>query len=222
MNNKIEQAIARLEKILPLRRKQQAMSAAGVRLHRAAMRSFVDRGYILSRDEMLALVDGDGGALDEVRDADAVLFDARGEPTGAYPFSMEAGDFRVRINGHQVSAMCAMDALSVSPMYAARVEIDGHCAVTGKPVHVIQQAAVILNPETAGELHFGIDWGAAASPGSCSVTLCTEMLFLIDGATAAAWVAEEPANREVFDLDEAILFGSGFFLPLLQEAGETR
>jgi len=42
-----------------------------------------------------------------------------------------------------------------------------------------------------------------------------EMIFLKDGKTAQQWLSDDPDNREVFTLQEAVEFGGRFFAPLL-------
>jgi hypothetical protein len=42
-----------------------------------------------------------------------------------------------------------------------------------------------------------------------------EMMFLRDGETARQWLAADSVNREVFTLQEAVEFGSRFFVPLM-------
>ncbi|MBU3953423.1 MAG: alkylmercury lyase family protein, partial [Proteobacteria bacterium] len=46
-------------------------------------------------------------------------------------------------------------------------------------------------------------------------SLCTEMMFLTDRAVAEEWLSQDPENRQVFDLEEAIEFGARFFTPLM-------
>jgi mercuric reductase len=138
-----------------------------------------------------------------------------GEPKGAYPFTMEAREHRVRVNGNTVNAMCALDALSVSPMFGVKTEIDSRCRVTGEPVNIRQSGMDIENAGEAGETRIGIAWGAANADSCCADSLCTEMLFLRDGKIAQRWLEEDPDNREIFSLQEAVEFGNRFFAPLM-------
>ena len=39
------------------------------------------------------------------------------ELVGTYPFTMEDREYKVAINGNEVNAMCAIDALAVSLMF---------------------------------------------------------------------------------------------------------
>jgi hypothetical protein len=42
-----------------------------------------------------------------------------------------------------------------------------------------------------------------------------EMIFLRDKSIAEQWTADDPENRESFNLSESIEFASCFFMPLL-------
>ena len=42
-----------------------------------------------------------------------------------------------------------------------------------------------------------------------------EIIFLRDSKIAQRWLAQDPDNREVFTLQEAIEFGARFFVPLI-------
>ena len=215
MNGKLEKALNRLQGILPLKARQEACSKPVKQLHQDILRSFVSRGRILTREEMAQQVGDLEAAVDVLQRNDMVVFSGDGEPVGAYPFTMEEREHRVLVNGHQVYAMCALDALSVSPMFGMDTEITSRCRVTGDPVSIRQSGLTIENPEDAADIHFGIIWGAENTDSCCADSLCMEMMFLRDGKTARQWLAEDPANREIFTLREAMEFGARFFVPLM-------
>ena len=215
MNGKLEKALNRLQGILPLKARQEACSKPVKQLHQDILRSFISRGQILTREEMAQQVGDLDTAVDVLQRNDMVVFSGDGGPVGAYPFTMEEREHRVSVNGHQVYAMCALDALSVSPMFGMDTEITSRCRVTGDPVSIRQSGLTIENPEDAADIHFGIIWGAENSDSCCADSLCMEMMFLRDGKTARQWLAEDPANREIFTLREAMEFGARFFVPLM-------
>jgi Alkylmercury lyase len=72
-----------------------------------------------------------------------------------------------------------------------------------------------MNPDKAGDIHFGIIRGAANTYSCCADSLCMEMMFFRDGDIARQWLANDPETREVFTLQEAIEFGARFFSPLV-------
>jgi hypothetical protein len=215
MNPKLDKALNRLTNILPLKERQRECGTQIGKLHRRILRSFVEQGRILSREEMGRFVDNLEEAVNTLVDKDMVVFSADGTPLGAYPFTMEAREHVVEVNGHRVHAMCALDALSVAPMFGMNTHVSSRCRVTGDSVEVRQSGKAIRNLKEAGDLHFGIIWGAANDNSSCANTLCLEMMFLKNEPIARQWLTEDPVNREVFKLDEAVEFGDRFFSPLL-------
>lgn len=217
MSIKVDKALARLIAVLPLKEKQQSCGREIADLHRRVLRSFVERGKILSRAEMAAIVADVGRAVEVLKKNDMVVFSCGGEPIGAYPFTMEEREHKVRVGDNTVSAMCALDALAVSPMFGIKTEISSKCRATGTPVYIKQDGLAIENPDQAGDTRFGIVWGAASSCSCCANSLCMEMMFLRDNRVAEEWLSTDPANREVFTLAEAIDFGARFFVPLMAD-----
>lgn len=215
MNTKLDKALNRLTSILPLKRRQDECSDQIRELHRRILRSFVEQGRILSREGMAHHVDNLEEAINTLAENDMVVFSADGTPVGAYPFTMETREHVVQVNGHRVHAMCALDALAVAPMFGVDTQVNSRCRVTGEPVEVQQSGRSVLNPEKAGDVHFGVIWGAANDQASCANSLCLEMMFLKNSDIARQWLSEDPDNREVFTLEEAVEFGDRFFSPLL-------
>lgn len=215
MTEKLEKALDRLKSILPLKERQDTCSKPIKELHQGILRSFVDKGRILSREEMKQYVSNLEDAVSVLEGKGMVVFSKDGDPVGAYPFTMEAREHAVRVNGHRVYAMCALDALAVSPMFGVETQITSRCRVTGDPLNIQQSGNEILNLDEVGDIHFGISWGAASSDSCIADSLCMEMIFLRDGEIAGQWLADDPDNREVFTLQEAVEFGGRFFAPLL-------
>lgn len=215
MNAKVDNALKRLTSILPLQARQQDCNAEIQALHRQILASFVTQGRILSREQIAEHVSDLEEAISILKSHDLVVFSENGDPVGAYPFTMDAREHVVRINGHKVYAMCALDALAVSPMFGMKTQITSRCRITGDPVRIQQSGETIENPDEAGDIHFGIIWGAENADSCCADSLCMEMMFLKDGETARQWLATDPVNTEVFTLQEAVEFGARFFVPLM-------
>ncbi|MEN8764212.1 MAG: alkylmercury lyase family protein [Thiogranum sp.] len=215
MTIKLENALSRLKSILPLQARQDNCSKQIKELHQQVLRSFVEKGRILTREEMAQYVDQLEDAVNVLKEMDMVLFSEDGTPLGAYPFSMQAREHSVRVNGYQVYAMCALDALAVSPMFGVKTHISSCCRITGDPVSIQQSGKTIVNPDEAGAIHFGIIWGAANADSCCADSLCMQMMFLRDSEIARQWLADGSDNREVFTLQEAVEFGGRFFVPLV-------
>ncbi|HUX25969.1 MAG TPA: alkylmercury lyase family protein [Burkholderiales bacterium] len=215
MTAKLDKALKRLKGILPLRERQNECGKEIRELHQQVLRSFVTRGRILTREEMAQQVSNLEHAVDVLRSCDMVIFSEHGDPVGAYPFTMEAREHRVRVNGHQVHAMCALDALAVGPMFGMKTQVDSRCRITGDPVNIQQSGKAIENADEVGDLHLGIAWGAADADSRCADSLCRQMVFLRDSAVARQWLMDDSASREIFTLPEAVEFAARIFVPLM-------
>jgi mercuric reductase len=213
MNDKLDNALDRLNAILPLRENQERCDPQLKQLHQQLLRSFVDKGRILTRQEMAQWVTDVPKAVAELSKRDMVTFTANGEPVGAYPFTMDEREHKVQVNGHQLHTMCALDALAVAPMFDETVLIRSQCRVTGDPIMIRMSGETIQNPDDVRDVRFGIIWSAADERTCCADSLCMEMIFLRDAETAQKWLAKGTGEREVFYLPEAVEFASRFFVP---------
>jgi hypothetical protein len=213
---KIENAVDQLKKILPLADRQENLSREIANVYQMILSSYVLQGRTLNKAEISEQV----GDLDQViktlRMNDMVVFDANDEPVGAYPFTTEPRDYKVSINGHTVYAMCALDALAISPMFKLKTHIDSSCHVSGASISIDQLDQEVLNRVENAAIHFGINWNSAAN-NCCATSLCSEMIFLKNKGIAQAWFIEDSQNREIFALDEAIDFASQYFTPLIDK-----
>lgn len=215
MNNKLENALNRLNLILPLKKNQDKCSPEIKEVHQQMLRSFVTKGRILTREEMALWVDDVPEAINVLSQYDMVTFSESGEPVGAYPCTMMAREHKVHVNGHQIHAMCALDALAIAPMFGETTQITSQCRVTDTPVKIEMSGETVLNLAEVQGVHVGIAWSAATAGSCCADSLCLEMNFLHDEETAVKWLANDPDNREIFTLQEAVAFATRFFVPLL-------
>ena len=214
MNTKVITAVDHLNKILPLAERQKKLSSELANVHRMILKSYVELGRTLNRDEIAEHVEDIDEAINTLRSNDMVVFDSNDEPVGAYPFTMEQREHVIRVNEHTIHSMCALDALAISPMYNVKTHIDSKCHVTGDKISIDQLDQEVLNMNENEEVHFGLNWNSAAN-NCCATSLCTEMIFLKDKKIADAWFTEDKENREIFTLDEAIEFSTRFFKPLV-------
>lgn len=216
-NEKIAAAIDKLNSQLPLLARQQALPRGLVAAHRAILRTLAEEGRILTNDELANLVGADGvaAAIERLGGDDLVVLDAnKTKVLGAYPMTTEDTAHHLRVNGHVVNAICALDAVVVGPMYDAKVAIESHCHVTGEPIRVHQEGHRILSAEPSADVRVGVRW---QQPGACAAhSMCLEMVFLKDGDTARRWVEEGEGDKTEFTLDEAVAFGASFFVPLVK------
>jgi hypothetical protein len=214
---KVEQAIKRLAKILPIKNRLDSLDKASADIYLEIVKSFYDKGRAPSRAELSDLDPQAEKIVSKLAADDMITLDEEGSVKGCYPFTMESREHRIQINGAEVHAMCALDALAPSAMFHSPSVVLSECAVSKKPVRVELDNMTILNKDEVEQLHFGINWAAASSCGSCSDSLCTEMLFLNDSETAEGWMQQDPDNREVFGLEQAIDFSAGFFKPMMHQ-----
>lgn len=212
---KIENALNRLNQILPLKENQNKCSKQIKVLHQQILHSFITRGRILTKIEMARHVNNLDDAINVLRNNDMVVFSENDDPVGAYPFTMEERENKLLVNGHKIYAMCALDALAVGPMFEVKVQINSRCRITDTPLHIEQSGIIIDNLDDVGEVCFGIDWGTIEPGTCCADSLCLDMLFLKDNKIAQQWHANNPEEREVFTLQQAVEFSSRFFVPLM-------
>lgn len=214
MDNQI--ALQKLNQLLPLAERQATLPAPLAELYRTVLHSFVNRGHPLTRTEI-----GQQGpdldvsqALTRLANEDLiVLAEDTQEIIGAYPLTLEETPHQVRVNGHTLRAMCAVDALAVSPLFGQPTEIESRCRMTDTSILLRQTGTTILAAEPDEAIRVGIHW---QPPQSCAAhSLCREMVFLVDIATAEKWQAIDPEQRDCFSLSEAIELGAAFFRPLL-------
>ena len=214
MNTRVANAVARLNRILPLAKRQQSLDSELADVYQNILYSYVQRGISLNKDEIARQVGNIEESIKILRDHDMVVFDSEGEPVGAYPFTMEPREHEVTVNGHKVHCMCALDALAVSPMFDMDTMIDSRCHVSGETISIQQHNREILNSDDNGDVFFGISWNSAAD-NCCATSLCTEMLFLKGKQSTDQWQAGDTENRDIFDLHDAVDFAAEFFLPLM-------
>ncbi len=214
MNSKVQNAVNHLNKILPLVERQQKLSPEIANVYQKILSSYVELGRTLNKKEIAEYVDNVEETINTLRTNDMVVFDSNDEPVGAYPFTMEQRDHKVKVNDHLVHSMCALDALAISPMFNIKTHIDSKCHVSGESISIDQFDQQVLNKDENKNVHFAINWNSAAN-NCCATSLCTEMIFLKDEEIANKWLAEDTDNREIFTLDEAIEFASSFFKPLV-------
>lgn len=216
MSESVKSSVLRLNELLPLKARQDRHAPAFRALHRAVIVSLVVRGRPPSRAEIAAQV-GDmqvDAALARLGNDDLVVLSAdRRDILGAYPVTSEITPHALEVNGHSIYAMCAVDALAVSPLFDCPVRIRSHCRVTGDAVTIRQHGERIVDASPAAA-QVGVRWQAPA--GHCAAhSLCTEMIFLKDVDAAAQWHGGDWQNHSLYTLEQAVAFGVDYFRPLL-------
>ena len=139
-----------------------------------------------------------------------------GEITVAYPFSGRPTAHRVRFpGGHEVDAMCAIDALGIAPMFGEPIEIDSRDPVSGEEIRarVAPDGAAAWSPQSAVVVAGVLDPGSDSCQGCCPV-----LNFFASPAHAERWLAEHPQVRgEVISMQEAAAAGRAVFGEVLTQ-----
>ena len=202
----VDDAVDKLNALLPLAGRQQELPAALREVHRRILRAFAETGK--------APQDIDRNAASALAAVDLIVLDEDGVITGAYPFTVEQTDHVVHLDEVAAHAMCSLDALAMGPMFGAETRTMSVCAQTGVPIVVAQRGNELIgsDPETPW---IGIRWQQPCGPAASS--LCREMVFLADGATAIAWRGDDLDSASLFPLPRAVEFAARFFVPLMAE-----
>lgn len=215
MTTNIDDGLERLNSLLPLKARQNQLNAAVAEVHRATLQSFVENGLPLNRTEVAERVGQDNvdATLSRLDQDDLVVLSSDKQTiTGSYPFTIEETVHQVEVNGKRVHAMCALDALSVAPMFKVATVIHSRCHVSGTPVDTRMQDSDVLEVSPP-DVQIGIRWQSTS--GCAAHSLCMEMVFLQDLQTAREWQENDPENISLFNLPDAVAFGAAFFRPLL-------
>jgi len=211
----VEQSALRLNQLLPLKARQDRLAPELRELHRAVIRSLVMRGRPPAREEIAERLGPDqvDAALTRLGADDLVVLSKDGRDiVGAYPVTIENTPHVIHVDGQTIHAMCALDALSVAPMFGVPLTIESRCRVTDSAIQIEQEGERIIaaRPPT---VRVGVRWQAPS--GSAAHSLCMEMVFLQDEEAAERWHGGDLENHSLFTLEQAVAFGARFFRPLL-------
>lgn len=211
----VTRAIARLDEVLALRIHQSELDPALRDAHRKLLRVFLETGRPPTGRDWAGGI-GAVEAVAALSEHKLVVTDSHGEVTGAYPFTVEPREHRVTTRFGEVRAMCAIDALAVSPMYDLPATVHSKCRVSGVPLTIRQEgdAFEVVAPDDT--VFAAIDWAAGVNGATCAATLCTEMMFIVGEANCERWRQADPGNRQVLSMQEAVLFATAIFRPLVE------
>lgn len=149
-------------------------------------------------------------ALETLAREDLVHREADGEIAVAYPFSGRPTAHRVRFpDGHEVDAMCAIDALGIAPMFGEAIEIASRDPASGDEIcaRAAPDGSVEWWPDSAVVVAGAIRSQDEACCGCCSV-----LNFFASPANAERWLAEHPDVRgHVISIREAAAAGRAVF-----------
>lgn len=155
-------------------------------------------------------------ALERLQRDDLVHHDhATGAILVAYPFSGRPTAHRVRFDGREVYAMCAIDALGIAPMLGEPIEIASRDPLTGADIQVE------LEPDGRGTWQpqrAVVVAGTTGSGESCDIC-CPVLNFFASTTNAERWLADRSyVHGTVISLPDAIAAGRTVFGDILKEA----
>jgi hypothetical protein len=119
---------------------------------------------------------------------DLIHFDGEGKVTVAYPFSGQPTRHRVRIEGHTVYAMCAIDALGVAPMFERPTFIDSSDPLTNTEI------SISLQPDGTGTWQPNeavVVTGRACADGAAFEGCCQVLNFFASRENAERYLLEQ-------------------------------
>jgi hypothetical protein len=149
-------------------------------------------------------------ALEALAREDLVHRGADGEIAVSYPFSGRPTTHRVRFpGGHEVDAMCAIDALGIAPMFGEPIEVSSRDPLTGEAIRaqVAPDGAASWEP-TAAVVVAGVLDRCEESFRGC----CPALNFFASSGNAERWLTEHPEIRgQVMSMDDAIAAGRAVF-----------
>ena len=212
MNQHIEDGLEKLNTVLPLYERQRTLPPDRIEAHRAILSELAHTGALPDREYLADILGDADEKLAELAKLDLVVL-KDGNLVGAYPITVEPTVHNVSVFGHRIHAMCALDALSVAPLFQTRTRIQSRCAVSGEAIEIEQDRETILSAMPTAPW-VGIRWQQTC--GHAAHSLCMEMVFLKDANTASDWQAADPPSHSLYSLDEAVAFGQRFFVPLLR------
>lgn len=202
----------------PLRQVERAV-------HQAILRAFAVLGRPPTLHDLDAVTVGSGRGtveiLADLHGADAIRLGADGQVVVAYPFSATPTRHRVRIldpaddvpsDGVDLWAMCAIDALGVSPMLGRDTRIDSVDVTSGMPVTVTMTAGRASWDPSDAVVFLGADGAGGPSADCC----CDYLNFFTDPTAATTWAVAHPqVPGQILTQVEAEDLAARLFGPLL-------
>lgn len=199
-------------------RRLRGLSNAECRFYRRILARFA-AGTPPGRDDLAVSASALGLEVDRTLErlarADLVHHDSTtGGILVAYPFSGRPTAHRVRLDGREVYAMCAIDALGVAPMLGERIEIVSRDPLTGERIRVA------LEPGGTGSWRpqEAVVVSGATGRGESCECCCPVLNFFASTENAQGWLVSHPnVQGTVISMPEAIVAGRVLFADVLQE-----
>lgn len=204
---KIEQGLKKLNLLLPLRERKNALSKVCRKTHSDILRHFSDSACVHN--------DYDENHLDMLALQDLIIFDKENKKiSGAYPFSLNKTPHQVFFNNKNIYAMCAFDAIAIAPVFNLKTKIISRCFLTDEEIIIEQNGEVTEKIMPSNDIFIGIRWQSA---GVCAAeSLCMEMIFLSGNEIAEQWQNKDE-YKAIYCFNDAVEFATAYFKPLIAE-----
>ncbi|MBT3396581.1 MAG: hypothetical protein HOB82_06425 [Alphaproteobacteria bacterium] len=151
--------------------------------------------------------------LAELSHRDLVRVDD-GTITGAYPFTTHQTAHTVHLGGHDLHAMCAVDALGTGAMFDTDVVIDTQCKHCEAPIHIAttDNGTRLDSVAPGGALVWS---GMAPANGNSEENLCTTITFFDRQECLDNWRGENhpDVKGHNFTMAEGLEVGRALFGP---------
>lgn len=195
-------------------------SAAEDRLRTAVLMGYLRQGRAPRVEDLITETDLSPSELEtclaSLETRDMILRDAsNGAVTGAYPVTDRVTGHVVRLDGVQLNAICAIDALGTGAMYGRDMEIESSCKLCGAPVAVTTSGqGTALDQAVPPEALVWMD----LREGAQGVTSrCPMMVFFCSPAHLDQWRATGVSVTGArLSLEEAFQIGKAIFAPTLR------
>ena len=155
-------------------------------------------------------------ALATLAREDLIHLGSDGEIAVAYPFSGRPTAHRVHLaSGHEIDAMCAIDALGIAPMFGEPIEVRSQDPLSREDVRVrlAPDGEGSWEPETAVVVAGVLDRCDESFRGCCPA-----LNFFASSESAERWLQEHPDVRgQVISMPDAIAAGRAVFGNVFEE-----
>lgn len=203
----VEIGLEKLNSLLPLTQRQQDLEPQQREAHQKILNSFAYSGK--------APTDIEPSTLKILAENDLVVLDDNQQDViGAYPFSVRETAHHVTNENIDIYAMCAFDAVAIAPVFKVKANIVSHCHVSNETIEIVQDANEVVSAKPSNDIYIGIRWQSACS--CAAESLCMEMLYLKDEATAKQWQGGNE-DYSIYPLPDAIEFATRYFKPLISD-----
>ena len=158
------------------------------------------------------------GMLQSLQSHDLIDLDPQtGDIRLAYPFTQAATGHRVKLGGHVLHALCAIDALGVAGMYGTDIAISSPCLHCGSQVNV-ETASNGKSLRSVAPSEAAV-WYDFAYDASAATSCCPAIAFFCSDEHLRQWVNDQrpPRNGLAMTMDEALEVGRAIFGPVLVE-----